>query len=240
MDQQSLFNTAPQPWQLDDHDDWLAARVAFAEAPFGPYDYSIPAELEGSIKPGIRVEVPLGRGNRKMAGYCIEIIGAFSDNASSVNPGRLKPISRAIDKSPLLSGTLLELAKWISNYYLCPIGTVIETIVPPGIRNDAGTREMLFLSLPEDIASRMKTEKLSQLQTKILANAWPQCRGLDAARVGRHGGLHRWSDFDVAKTRPDRRHCETRPAEDARDSRRRTHGGPAAESGTANGTESDY
>ena len=168
MDQQSLFNTTPQPWQLDDHDDWLAARVAFSEAPYGPYDYSIPSELEASIKPGIRVEVPLGRGNRKMSGYCIEVIGAFSDNAASVNPGKLKPVSRAIDKTPLLTSTLLELAKWISEYYLCPIGTVIETIVPPGIRNDAGTREMLFLSLPEDISQRMKTEKLSQLQTKIL------------------------------------------------------------------------
>ena len=168
MDQKSLFNTAPQQWQLDDQDDWLAARIAFADAPFGPYDYSIPAELETSIKPGIRVEVPLGRGNRKMSGYCIEIIGAFSENAASVNPGKLKPISRAIDKTPLMTPSLLELAKWISEYYLCPIGTVIETIVPPGIRNDAGTREMLFLSMPEDIASRMKTEKLSELQTKIL------------------------------------------------------------------------
>ncbi len=168
MDQQSLFNKAPQPWQLDDQDDWLAARVAFSEAPYGPYDYSIPAELETAIKPGIRVEVPLGRGNRKMLGYCIEVIGAFSDNASSVNPGKLKPVARVIDKTPLLTGSLLELAKWISQYYLCPIGTVIETIVPPGIRNDAGTREMLFLSLPKDIASRIKTEKLSELQSKIL------------------------------------------------------------------------
>ena len=168
MDQKSLFNTIPQPWQLDDQDDWLAARIAFADAPYGPYDYSIPAKLETAIKPGIRVEVPLGRGNRKMSGYCIEIIGAFSDNAASVNPGKLKPVSRAIDKTPLMTPSLLELAKWISQYYLCPIGTVIETIVPPGIRNDAGTREMLFLSLPPDIAARMKTEKLSELQTKIL------------------------------------------------------------------------
>jgi primosomal protein N' (replication factor Y) len=168
MDQGSLFNTTPQPWQLDDQDDWLAARVAFAEAPFGPYDYSIPAELESQIKPGIRVEVPLGRSNRKMAGYCVEIIGAFSENAASVNPGKLKPISRAIDRTPLLTPALLNLAKWISGYYLCPLGTVIETIVPPGIRNDAGTREMIFLSLPDNIAGKMQATKLTELQTTIL------------------------------------------------------------------------
>ena len=75
MDQQSLFNVEPPPWQLDDQDDWLAARIVFPSAPHGPYDYSIPFELEKSVQPGVRVEVNLGRGNRIMIGYCVEIIG---------------------------------------------------------------------------------------------------------------------------------------------------------------------
>ena len=74
MDQQSLFNVEPPPWQLDDQDDWLAARIAFPGAPYGPYDYSIPADLEKSVQPGVRVEVNLGRGNRIMIGYCLEIV----------------------------------------------------------------------------------------------------------------------------------------------------------------------
>ena len=84
--QSSLFNIQPQPWQLDDQDDWLAARIAFAEAPFGPYDYSIPPAMETLVRPGIRVEVPLGRGNRQMTGYCVDVIGPFHPLAASVNP----------------------------------------------------------------------------------------------------------------------------------------------------------
>lgn len=169
MDRQpSLFNTEPQPWNLDDQDDWLAARVAFAEAPFGPYDYSIPAELEPAIKPGVRLEVPLGRGNRLLTGYCVDVIGPFHDLGPTVNPGKLKPIKSVVDQSPLLTPGLLELAKWISEYYLCKLGTVIETIVPPGVRNKSGTREMLFLSLADGVAGQLDSLKLSKLQTTIL------------------------------------------------------------------------
>jgi primosomal protein N' (replication factor Y) len=167
-DQQSLFDIEPQPWNLDDQDDWLAARIAFSDAPFGPYDYSIPAELESSIKPGIRVEVPLGRGNRLMQGYCIDIIGPFHELAKTVNPAKLKPIRSAIDKTPLISKGLLALAHWISEYYLCPLGTVIETIVPTGVRKKSGTREMLFLSLADGVAEQLDTLKLTKSQVTIL------------------------------------------------------------------------
>ncbi len=168
MDQQSLFNVEPQPWQLDDQDDWLIARMAFSGAPFGPYDYSIPADLEKSVQPGIRIEVPLGRGNRKMIGYCVDVIGPFHRLAPSVQPQKLKPIERIIDSRPLINSNLLDLANWISDYYLCPVGQVIETIVPPGVRNESGTREMLFLSLPDGLAVRLGTMKLSDVQRTIL------------------------------------------------------------------------
>lgn len=168
MDQQSLFNVQPQPWQLDDQDDWLAARVVFSGTPFGPYDYSIPAHLEKSIQPGVRVEVPLGRGNRRMTGYCIDVIGPFHPLAPSVNPQRLKPIETVVDTEPLITARLLGLANWISEYYVCPLGQVIETIVPPGVRNKSGTREMLFLSLADGVSQDLDSLKLSELQRTIL------------------------------------------------------------------------
>lgn len=168
MDQASLFNVDPQPWQLDDQDDWLAARIAFPGRPYGPYDYSIPAEMESSVQPGVRVSVSLGRGNRIMMGYCIDVIGPFHPDAASVNPGKLKPIGAVIDQQPLISKPLLKLAKWISAYYLCPVGQVIETIVPPGVRNQSGTREMTFLSLAPEIVGQLDSLKLTELQRRIL------------------------------------------------------------------------
>ena len=186
MDQQSLFNVEPQPWQLDDQDDWLAARIAFSGAPYGPYDYSIPSELEKMVHPGVRIEVPLGRGNRKMLGYCIDVIGPFHPLAQSVNPQKLKPIEKVVDPQPLINSSLLGLANWISDYYLCPLGQVIDTIVPPGVRNNSGTREMLFLSLAEGIGDQLESLKLTPLQKTILSTL--------------NGSVQDWTSSELAET----------------------------------------
>jgi primosomal protein N' (replication factor Y) len=103
-----------------------------------------------------------------MTGYCIDVIGPFHELAQTVNPQRLKPISSVIDARSLITARLLDLAKWISDYYVCPLGQVIETIVPPGVRNQSGTREMLFLSLASDVVEQFESLKISDLQKKIL------------------------------------------------------------------------
>ena len=166
--QTSLFETQPDPWQLDDQDDWLAARIVFADPPFGPYDYSIPGELEGTVKKGVRVVVPLGRGNRTMTGYCTEIMTPAHPDAASVKPNRLKPISRVVDAKPLLDEKLLSLARQIADYYISPLGTVIETVVPVGARENSGTREMLFLSVDPEVANDIDAVKLTPLQRNII------------------------------------------------------------------------
>ena len=166
--QRSLFDTQPEPWQIDDEDDWLVARVAFADAPFGPYDYSIGSELEPKLKIGVRVSVPFGRSNRAMTGYCIDIINAQHADAASVNRSRLKSIKYIVDDKPIIAADLLQLARWISDYYVCPLGTVIETVVPPGVRDGAGTRDVLFLSLAEELRGKLDQMKLTTKQRAIL------------------------------------------------------------------------
>lgn len=168
-EQNSLFETEPQPWELDDQDDWLAARIVFSDPPFGPYDYSIPASMEKSVVPGVRVEVPLGRGNRQMTGWCVEVIGRFHELAASVNPGRMKPLTTLVDPKPLITPPLLRLAKWIANYYVCELALVIDAMVPTGVRNQAGTREMLFLAAADDVVKNPGQHRLTPLQQRILS-----------------------------------------------------------------------
>ncbi len=72
-EQQDLFDKQPPPWELDDQREVCVAVVAFPEIPFGPYDYEVPAALRAEVQPGVRVQVPLGRGNRQRLGYCIAV-----------------------------------------------------------------------------------------------------------------------------------------------------------------------
>ena len=62
----------------------------------------------------------------------------------------------------------LELAHWISEYYVCPLGNVIETIVPTSIRDNAGTRKMLFASISPEYLADPDSHKVTKLQKQVL------------------------------------------------------------------------
>lgn len=162
--QSTLFDTAPHPWELDSTHEQLAATVVFAEPPHGPYDYAVPATLAAKLRPGQRVQVPLGRGNRPIIGYCTAVLN------KAVGSRPLKPLARLIDAEPLLSPAMLRLAEWMADYYLCSLGQVLQAIVPAGVRGQAGTREMTFLSVPSAIKEQLQrgTLKLGQKQLDAL------------------------------------------------------------------------
>lgn len=141
MSQRSLFADDIDPWERDELDDLTTALVAFSVAPFGPYDYLIPPKFRQQVVPGVRVQVPLGRGNRPVMGYVVAI------GQRQANAKRLKAIDRLIDEQPLCTPELLRLTEWMSTRYLCPLGQVLEGIIPSGVRSQAGTREMTFLQL---------------------------------------------------------------------------------------------
>src|SRR5688500_13992965 len=94
--QPTLFDAEPEQWQLDAAHELVTAQVVFPEQPFGPYDYSVPASLAARLRPGQRVRVPLGKGNRPVVAYCT----AMGTRHAGQRP--LKPVARVIDDQPLL------------------------------------------------------------------------------------------------------------------------------------------
>src|SRR5262245_51789929 len=162
--QSTLFDAEPDQWELDATQEMLAATVVFAEQPLGPYDYAVPPGLAAKLKPGQRVQVPLGRGNRPIVGYCT----AVGNKTAGSRP--LKPLARVVDTEPLLSPAMLQLASWMADYYLCPLGQVLQAIVPAGVRGKAGTREMTFLSVPLQVLEQLQSGglKLGEKQLDAL------------------------------------------------------------------------
>ena len=160
--QRDLFDKQPPPWEVDDQREVCVAAVVFSEFPFGPYDYEVPENLRSLVRPGVRVEVPLGRGNRKRVGYCTEIASA------QVESRRLKPIGALVDGQGLLSDSMLRITRWMADHYLCPLGQVLEAVVPSGVRGLAGTREQVFLRVPTSITARLTQLKLPVKQAAVL------------------------------------------------------------------------
>ncbi len=186
--QQSLFDIEPAPWELDDAAVNLVATVVLRTGPAGEFDYLAPAEMvDGSrpaqqLEPGRRVKVPLGRGNRTVVGYCVAL------ENKPAGGRKLKSVTAVLDPQPLLSPSMLRVTRWMADYYLCPLGQVLEAVVPAGVRQRAGTRDVTLLSAPTAIVARLDELKLPTKQAEALkllaASPRPLTAQQLAARVG--------------------------------------------------------
>ncbi|HYE21843.1 MAG TPA: hypothetical protein VEA69_25615, partial [Tepidisphaeraceae bacterium] len=72
---------------------------------------------------GQRVRVPLGRNNKPAKGYVVGI------RPTTTYP-KIKRLTAIDDERVLVDAGMMELARWMSRYYVAPLGTVIESIVP--------------------------------------------------------------------------------------------------------------
>ncbi len=178
--QQELFDSQPAPWELDESDDRLVATIVLPEMPFGPFDYVVPESLRSSLEPAMRVRVPLGRGNRAVVGYCVQVSNRIP---SELRSRRLKEVQSLVDHAPLLSPSMLRLTEWMSEYYLCPWGQVLEAVVPAGVRHQAGTREVTYLSVPTSVAARLTQLKLPRKQAEALKMLAGSSRPLTVAEL---------------------------------------------------------
>ncbi len=89
------------------------------------FDYSIPAELAITVAVGVLVIVPLRE--RALPG----IVMALTSTPAVPNT---RPIQSVLDPQPLLSATLLDLARWISRETLAPLHLCVAMMLPPALR----------------------------------------------------------------------------------------------------------
>lgn len=173
----------PAPWEIDDAAAALVASVVIPGGPTGEFDYLVPdaiasaASSDKSIAPGKRVRVPLGRGNRLVTSYCISL------GIKSTGGQKLKSIAEVIDPQPLVSPPMLRLTQWMADYYLCPWPQVLETVVPAGVRAQAGTRDVVLLSVPTEVAARITQLKLGAKQSEALKQLAMSPRPLTAQQL---------------------------------------------------------
>jgi primosomal protein N' (replication factor Y) (superfamily II helicase) len=163
-EQRQLFETEPEPWEADDQAQQLVASVVLAAGPAQEFDYFVPDPLRGAAEIGRRVQVPLGKGNRLVAGYCVRL------ENRPVGRRRLKPLHSVIDRQSLLSPAMLRLTRWIADYYLCDWASVLDAVVPAGVRLGAGTRMATLLSVDGEAAKRLAALaiKLTPKQLEVL------------------------------------------------------------------------
>jgi len=88
------------------------------------FHYLVPDSLADRVLPGKRVFVPFG--SRKLTAY---VLGFAETGAVE----KLKGIIEVLDDDPLWTDGELEFFRWVSSYYLHPLGEVLKTALPAGI-----------------------------------------------------------------------------------------------------------
>ncbi len=94
-----------------------------------PFSYRIPEGME--LKPGMRVSVPFGRGNRQSEGVVLSLIP--EEERSEKEKSRLKEITACLDREPLLDENALRLAAFLRERYFCTFYDAVRAILPAGV-----------------------------------------------------------------------------------------------------------
>jgi len=102
--------------------------VAFPISAHQHFSYVVPDEWDHLVTVGARVIASLR--NRKAQGYIVEVDPSVNEEIRQ----KLKPVTQIIDDEPLFSDELVRLLRWISSYYLTPLGKVLHTALPSEVQ----------------------------------------------------------------------------------------------------------
>jgi len=97
------------------------------------FTYSVPAELAGSIRIGMRVIVPFGK--KKMYTAIVYLVHSVTPTAYDA-----KDIICLLDDAPILRRPQMKFWEWISSYYQAYLGDVYQAAVPAGLKLESKTQ----------------------------------------------------------------------------------------------------
>jgi primosomal protein N' (replication factor Y) len=116
----------------------MIARVALDLVLRKEFDYAIPPQLDGQIHVGSRVKVPFGP--RVLLGSVVAL-------AEKSEQTTLKSIIKLQGEHALVPPKIFELARWISDYYCCPLDATLKSVLPEAVRQEEpGWKERLMVA----------------------------------------------------------------------------------------------
>src|SRR5215470_820579 len=101
------------------------------------FTYRLPASFAANAKAGCRALVPFGK--QLLTGYIVDIHETLEEAGQPEEGFEIKDVEELFDTEPLVTAELLNLTKWIADYYYAPWGETIKSSLPAGINAEAET-----------------------------------------------------------------------------------------------------
>ena len=131
----------------------------------GVFTYSVPPKLERQVVVGHRVLVPFGR-SKTYVGIVAKVLFTVLSEERTVN---YKDVLQVLDASPILLDSQLNLWRWISDYYLSPIGEVYKAALPAGLKAEDGYRPKTETYIR--LTSQFRSERALHIALDMLQRA---------------------------------------------------------------------
>lgn len=114
-----------------------------------PFQYKIPASLNGILEPGSSVMVPFGAGSRLRQGYVIEI----TDKAE-FPPEKMKEVHSIIKSGVSVEADAIKLASFLKHTYGSTMIAALKTVLPVKQKmNPAEKKKIVRLMTAEEVTS---------------------------------------------------------------------------------------
>ncbi len=152
--------------------DTVFAEVVFPIPIDRAYTYAVPLKLHDRARPGMRAVAPLR--NRTLTGYIV----AVSD---TTDVPEVRPLHDLPDDEPVFRPELLDLCRWLADYYCCSWGEALQSAVPAGIQLQSRKQYRL---VHEQIGSGRFTDR----QQAVIAALYKAGKALTPGQLARATG----------------------------------------------------
>lgn len=131
------------------------------------FEYIVPPELEKTLRCGSAVSVPFGRSFRE--GYIL----SFHETAE-FSREKLKMIAGVSQRRASIPEKLIELGRWMADYYCCTLEQSIRTLLPAAVRNGKVrplVRRMYFIpdrAVAEKFVADHREDKRASARCELL------------------------------------------------------------------------
>ncbi|MDX6447334.1 MAG: hypothetical protein QOH71_4408 [Blastocatellia bacterium] len=106
------------------------AQVAFPVHLTQTFTYRLPPSIQQIARVGSRVMVRLG--TKPATGYIVALLPRLRAGTSLVE-SEIKEVQELLDIDPPLTTEVLEITRWVADYYAAPWGEVMRAALPAGI-----------------------------------------------------------------------------------------------------------
>jgi primosomal protein N' (replication factor Y) (superfamily II helicase) len=142
----------------------LYAQVAFPVHLSKTFTYRLPQSIQQVARVGARVVARLG--TKPSTGYIVALLPHLRSGTSLIE-SEIKEVQELLDVDPPLTAQVLEITRWVADYYAAPWGEVMRAALPAGI-NATVEQAVAITAVGREALSRPEASSLSMVRTNAL------------------------------------------------------------------------